>query len=275
MRGIAKVETLEVFERFADGLNMPDHVRIALGLAPKTAPAAADPAAARAERTEPGIPSRDTHPALPAASVSGLLSADAGDSKGDEPSVRRRTFVGLTGASLFGAILADTARSGPADAIESFAAVLAAYSSDTADTADAALGSPPDLPALAATVAQAKRDYQACRYSAVTKDLPALLTRLQAACAVLDDQWRLQAYTLSAEAHHVAASILLKVGDQGLGWLAADRSMQAAQASEDPVTIASSGPHRHPRHDEQQALQGGNRHGQLAGGQVRPGYVLP
>jgi hypothetical protein len=62
----------------------------------------------------------------------------------------------------------------------------------------------------------------------VTKDLPALLSRLQAACAVLDGQARLQAYTLSAEAHHVAASILIKVGDQGLGWLAADRSMQAA-----------------------------------------------
>ena len=53
-------------------------------------------------------------------------------------------------------------------------------------------------------------------------------------------QARSQACTLSAEAHHVAASILFKAGDQGLGWLAADRSMQAARASEDPVTIASS-----------------------------------
>jgi transcriptional regulator with XRE-family HTH domain len=228
MRGSAKVETLEVFERIADGLNMPDHARVVLGLAPKTSPAGL---------AELDIPPRNTRPDLPAATVSGLLSADAGDSEEDEPSVRRRTFVGLTGASLFGAILADRARSGPADAIESFAAVLAAYSSDTAD---AALDSPPDLSALAAAVARAKRDYQACRYSDVTKDLPALLSRLQAACAVLEGQARLQAYTLSAEAHHVAASILLKIGDQGLGWLAADRSMQAARASEDPVTIASS-----------------------------------
>ena len=51
---------------------------------------------------------------------------------------------------------------------------------------------------------------------------------------------RNQPYTLSAEAHHVAASALFKVGDQGLGWLAADRSMQAPRASEDPVTVASS-----------------------------------
>jgi transcriptional regulator with XRE-family HTH domain len=234
MRGIAKVETLDVFERIADGLNMPSRARIALGLAPVTDLASASSAGAQ---PEPGIPSRNTRPALPAAAVSGLLSADTGDSEEDEPSVRRRTFVGLTGASLFGAILADTARSGPADAIESFAAVLATYASDTAGSA---LDAPPDLATLAAAVARAKRDYQACRYSDVTKDLPALLSHLQAACCVLDGQARLQAYTLSAEAHHVAASILLKVGDQGLGWLAADRSMQAARASDDPLTIASS-----------------------------------
>ena len=74
----------------------------------------------------------------------------------------------------------------------------------------------------------------------MTENLPALLGRLESACAVLEGEARSQADTLSAEAHHVAASILFKVGDQGLGWLAADRSMQAARASEDPVTIASS-----------------------------------
>ena len=225
MRGIAEVETLEVFERIADGLSMPDHARNALGLASKAKPVELD------------IPSRNTRPALPARDVSGLLSAETGNSEEDEPPVRRRTFVGLTGASLFGAILADTAHRGLPDAIEPFAAVLASYAPDTAGTATGTL---PDLSSLAAAVARAKRDYQACRYSSVANDLPALLSRLQEACALLDGQAQLQAYTLSAEAHHVAASILLKAGDRGLGWLAADRSMQAARASEDPVTIASS-----------------------------------
>ena len=231
MRGIAKVEALEVFERIADGLDMPDPARVALGLAPKAGSASSRPAG----QAELVIPSRDTSAALPAAAVSGLLSADTGDSEEDEPSVQRRTFVSLTGTSLFGALLADT-RS-PADAIESFAAVLATYASDPASPA---LDAPPDLPTLAAAVASAKRDYQACHYSEVARILPALLSRLQAACAVLDGQDRLTACTLSAEAHHVAASILLKISDHGLGWLAADRSMQAARASEDPVTIASS-----------------------------------
>ena len=226
MRGTARVETLEVFERIADGLSMPGHARIALGLAP-------GPAAAKLAELD--IPSRNTRAALPAATVSGLLSPDAADSEEDEASVRRRTFVGLTGASLFGAILADTGRRDPADAIESFAAVLGAYSPQPA-----APDTPPDLSAIAAAVARAKRDYQACRYSDVTRGLPELLTRSQAACAILGGQDRLRACTLSAEAHHVAASILIKAGDQGLAWLAADRSMQAARESEDPVTIASS-----------------------------------
>ncbi|MGH3222584.1 MAG: XRE family transcriptional regulator [Streptosporangiaceae bacterium] len=232
MRGTAKVEELSVFERVADGLDIPDPARIALGLAPK-----ADPTSPATAPAAPVIPPRNTRPVLPASAASGLLSADAGDSEEDDPSVRRRTFVSLTGAALFGAVLADPIRSGHADAIESFAAALASYAPDAAGST---LDEPPDLPSLAAAVARAKRDYQACRYSDVTEHLPALLGRLQVAYAVLDGEARSQAYTLSAEAHHVAASILFKVGDQGLGWLAADRSMQAARASEDPVTVASS-----------------------------------
>jgi hypothetical protein len=227
MRGTARVEALEVFERIADGLAMPDPARVALGLAPKAQPSGP----ARQD-----IPPRNTSPVLPAAPVSSRLSGHVADGEEDEPPVRRRTFVGLTGASLASAILADPASSGWADAIESFATVLV---SRVPDTAAVALDDP-DVPSLAAAVVRAKRDYQACRYSTVAKSLPALITRSQAACASLDGQDRLQACTLSAEAHHVAASILLKGGDQGLGWVAADRSMQAARASEDPVTLASS-----------------------------------
>jgi hypothetical protein len=67
-----------------------------------------------------------------------------------------------------------------------------------------------------------------------------LITRLQAACTLLPGPGRLRASTLSAEAHHVAAQILLKAGDHGLGWIAADRSMQAARDSQDPVTVGCS-----------------------------------
>ena len=237
MRGIARVETLEVFERIADGLNMPGQARIILGLAPKADQADAQPAAARQpERPGCDIPPGDARAALPASAVSEMFTAQSEDREEEEDPVRRRTFVGLTGASLIGAILANTP-AGATDDLESLASALA---TDWPPAEGIAGDQPPDMPALAEAVSQAKTDYQACRYSKVTKDLPALLARLRAASEVLDGQARFQACTLSAEAHHVTASILLKTGDNGLGWLAADRSMQAARASQDSVTIGSS-----------------------------------
>jgi hypothetical protein len=107
--------------------------------------------------------------------------------------VRRRTFVGLTGASLASAILADPASGGWADAIESFATVLVSH---IPDPAAPALDNPSDVPSLAAAVARAKRDYQACQYSTVAKALPALISRSQAACATLDGQARRQVCTV-------------------------------------------------------------------------------
>jgi transcriptional regulator with XRE-family HTH domain len=231
MRGSAQVTTLEVFERIANGLAMPDPARLALGLAP--APPGPDP---QLPASAPAIPQRDTPLDLAAPPVSDLLGADPGDNEDEDDAVQRRTFVGLTGASLFGALLTDTTRTGPIEALESLTAVLAAYS----PAADADIRTTPDLDALSAAVAQAKRGYQACRYSEVAAELPPLLTHLQMACAVLNGDARLQAYTLAAEAYQVAGSVLLKVGDPGLAWLATDRSMQAARASQDPVTIGSS-----------------------------------
>ncbi len=55
MRGTALVEALEMFERIADGLGMPEGARIGLGLAPRARPGGRD------------IPSRDTGSVLAAA----------------------------------------------------------------------------------------------------------------------------------------------------------------------------------------------------------------
>jgi transcriptional regulator with XRE-family HTH domain len=60
MRGIQQVEHLEVFERIADGLDMPDSARITLGLAPRTRSSER----ASAQRPRQAIPPGDTGPAL-------------------------------------------------------------------------------------------------------------------------------------------------------------------------------------------------------------------
>jgi len=151
--------------------------------------------------------------------------------------VRRRTFVGLTGASLFGAVLASSAPDAAASGVERLAAVLAGYSPDVTV---GGLNAQSELPALSVAVAKAKSDYQACRYTDVINSLPGLLMRAQARCAALIGERQAEAYALLAEAYHVAASVLLKLGDHGLAWLAADRSLQAARASGDPLTVGCS-----------------------------------
>src|ERR1035437_5518395 len=131
----------------------------------------------------------------------------------------------------------DRPRSGPAppaDA-EALAPVLTGHSVDPA-----ALEVAPDIRALATAANDARRQYQACRYSDLIPHLSVLLSRLGAACQLLDGDDQLRAFTLSADAHHVAAGLLLKLDDRGLAAVAADRSMRAALASQDPMTVGAS-----------------------------------
>jgi hypothetical protein len=230
MRGRQQVETLAVFERIADGLQMPDSARIMMGLAPQHA-------ASRTPAPERAIPPGDIGPGLEAVRVSDLLSLHMGHGQGEEDAVRRRTFVGLTAASVFTAIAADSGRSKPSAGAGLLAPVLVGHIASSPSTTS---GGSPDIPALTAAVSNARHQYQACHYSELIKHLPGLLTQLHAACLHFDGMPRLHAHALSADAHHVAAGLLLKLDDQGLAYLAADRSMRAAQASEDPVAAGAS-----------------------------------
>ncbi|MGE5291884.1 MAG: helix-turn-helix domain-containing protein [Micromonosporaceae bacterium] len=237
MRGAQKVLTLALFERIADGLQMPDSARMSLGLAPNAVFRwAGQVSSATPQHHINAISSRDTRPALGSSSVSDLPSIDLGDQE-EEDLVRRRNFVGLAGASMFSAMLPDVRSEIPADSAGRFAPVLAAH---IGDAADGSLEDSADVASLTDAVARARRDYQGCRYSTLIEYLPTLLTRLNGACMALDGEARLCAYALSADAHHVAAGLLLKLDDRGLAYLAADRSLQAAHASDDPLTIGAS-----------------------------------
>jgi outer membrane murein-binding lipoprotein Lpp len=213
INGIQQVEKLDVFDRIADGLGLPDPARIALGLAPR----------------RPG-----SAPAPVVSSASRLFTLDEGDRQEDDP-VRRRTFVGLTGATMVSAILDGIPRPRPPADAEALAPVLTGHTVDPA-----ALEVPPDISTLTTATNAARRQYQACRYSDLVPRLSGLLGRLGAACQLLDGDDQLRAFTLSADAHHVAAGLLLKLDDRGLAAVAADRSMRAALASQDPMTVGAS-----------------------------------
>jgi len=217
INGIQQVEKLEVFDRIADGLGLPDPARISLGLAPR----------------RPGSPLAIS-PAPQVPSASGLFTLDEGDRQEDD-SVRRRTFVGLTGVTMVSAILDGIPPPRPPADAEALAPVLTGHTVDPA-----ALEAPPDIRALAIDADDGRRQYQACRYSDLVPRLSGLLGRLGVACQLLGGDEQLRAFTLSADAHHVVAGLLLKLDDRGLAAVAADRSMRAALASQDPVTVGAS-----------------------------------
>lgn len=148
--------------------------------------------------------------------------------------MRRRTFARLAGTSLLGSALAGASASRGTGAAETFAAALAAPV--TRQTGTRAIG----ISALSTAVVRAKQSYQACRYAEVMSRLRRLLADLQMASGNLGGDARPKANALTADAYHIAASILLKLDDHGLAWLAADRSMRAATLSEDPLVIGSS-----------------------------------
>lgn len=187
------------------------------------------------QRHHPAIPPWDTVPALEALGVSGPPGFDLGEQENDD-ALRRRTFAGLTSTSLLRAIT-DAAPGETSLDAEPLASALAGHADGTGLEQP---GPPADVAALAAAVSDARRQYQACRYSELIKDLPQLLARLHAACQSLDGEAASWAFGLSADAYHVAAGLLLKLDDPGLAYLAAGRSMRAASASEDPVTAEAS-----------------------------------
>src|SRR5207248_6373998 len=89
-------------------------------------------------------------------------------------------------------------------------------------------------------VTRIKRDYQACRYGAALDALPSLLEWVRLLCDAAQGDDELRAYALAAEAYQVTGSLMIKQGDHGLAALAADRSVEAAARSQDPVVIDAS-----------------------------------
>lgn len=205
----------DVFARIADGLAMPDHARRRLGLAPAIGPTDGRIGSALV-RSDHGT------------------AADGGQSAETRGDVRRRDVFELAGAAIVGAALGPgTPR---ASQLHAFADAL------TRHPALRAVRDGPvrDLDSLRTAVAAAKRMYQSCQYAAVAASLPGLLASIEDAAAHVDGDAWLALQSLAADAYHVAASILLKLDDQGLASLASDRSIRAAEHRGDPLVLGSS-----------------------------------
>ena len=85
-------------------------------------------------------------------------------------------------------------------------------------------------------------DYQRGRLGNVIAQLPSLIRQaqhLEDSASHYGSPERRTAWTVSARAHHLAATTLSKVGEADLSWIAAERAMHAADQSDDVLVLAS------------------------------------
>jgi transcriptional regulator with XRE-family HTH domain len=98
---------------------------------------------------------------------------------------------------------------------------------------------PPDVTAVKADLGYMWDAYQNARFGYVTGRLPALLNRVLAASAQLTGEDRETMRATRALTYQLAAVQLTKLGEAELAWIAAERGLNAAQETGDPVIIGS------------------------------------
>lgn len=94
---------------------------------------------------------------------------------------------------------------------------------------------PPPLADMRKAVNHAWLTYQYGRYGMLTRALPKLLRDAQAADAGYRGDQACEAAHLLGQVYQIASSVLRKLGECELAWLAADRSMAVAQRADDQL----------------------------------------
>ncbi|WP_433311406.1 helix-turn-helix domain-containing protein [Micromonospora sp. CA-269861] len=94
---------------------------------------------------------------------------------------------------------------------------------------------PPPMDDMRKAVNHAWLTYQYGRYGMLTRALPKLLRDAQAADAAYNGDQAAEAAHLLGQVYQIASSVLRKLGECELAWLAADRSMAVAQRADDPL----------------------------------------
>ena len=170
----------------------------------------------------PATSGATTHGPSDAAATVGGFAGPEGDT------VDRREFMALAGTTFAGVVLT------PTTVLQDLSLVLV----DPGQVAEP--GADLTVATLEQSVARMKRAYQACLYDDVAAELPDVITRLGAGEGFVVGDERLRTNALMAQAKHVAASVLLKLDGDAMAAVAANQSLEAAQRSEDPLTIGAS-----------------------------------
>ncbi|MCY0923098.1 XRE family transcriptional regulator [Streptomyces sp. H27-G5] len=95
----------------------------------------------------------------------------------------------------------------------------------------------PSSEALSTDFTRALADFDACRYASLAVRLPRLIRAGHATSTSSDDT---EQYALLAKSYLLATRMLVKMDKQQLGWMAADRARQLAEAAGDILAVAES-----------------------------------
>ncbi|KAA1430548.1 helix-turn-helix domain-containing protein [Mycolicibacter arupensis] len=98
-------------------------------------------------------------------------------------------------------------------------------------------GPPCDVQALGQRTRHVWDRIHASAYRDMGPTLAALISELENATRTAAKSQRPELLPLLAQAYQAAAAMLVKVGDRGAGWVAADRAIAAAERSHDPALI--------------------------------------
>ena len=98
-------------------------------------------------------------------------------------------------------------------------------------------GPPCDLESLRQRALHIWERVHASAYRDMGPAIAALIGELENASRTAAKTQRLQLFSLLAQTYQAAAAMLVKVGDRGAGWVAADRAIAAAERTRDPALI--------------------------------------
>ncbi|MFS0694064.1 helix-turn-helix domain-containing protein [Streptomyces nitrosporeus] len=150
--------------------------------------------------------------------------------EGDDPMRRRALLAGLagvtTGAVCGSSAVAHSAVKPSLSGMEDL--LLHRYRSEV-------LGEDPRPSAVAAAVRASQRDFGACRYDVLARVLPARILFAQALGSQGHPE---QAATSVAELYTTATRLCIKLGEDGMAAVTADRALTAALGGADALTVA-------------------------------------
>ena len=149
-------------------------------------------------------------------------------------------------AALFGAPLhefieaalgpdTETARDRPY--VEQLRLAIAGHPAPESITAPVADGLPCDLDSLRQRTLHIWERIHASAYREMGPAIAALIIELERASRTAAKTQRPELLPLLAQTYQAAAAMLVKVGDRGAGWVAADRAIAAAERSRDPALV--------------------------------------